>query len=144
MNQDKNCYICEEVLNEENWSEGKKRKGWYVCNKCHSDKYRRYKKLNPFKAKLSYYNKRYDSNLSVEDLEMMWDMQSGKCNICDEVLNKTKTFCIDHIISRNKGGSNELNNFQITCEKCNVGKHDYSMEEYIEHCTKVFNNWKSK
>jgi len=144
MNRNKNCYICEEELNEITWSEGKQKKGWYVCNKCHSDKYRRYKKLNPFKAKLSYYNKRYGAVLTVDNLDMMWEMQQGKCNICDDVLTKTGTYCIDHIIPRAKAGLNELSNFQITCEKCNVGKHDYSLEEYVQHCLKVTNNWKNK
>ena len=82
MNQNSICYICEEALTSENWSDGKKNKGWYICNKCHSDKYRRYKKLNPFKAKLSYYNKRYGSAITEDNLEMMWEVQAGKCNIC--------------------------------------------------------------
>jgi 5-methylcytosine-specific restriction endonuclease McrA len=131
------CKSCNTELTEGNWSTGKREKGWYSCNACHTSKYKKYRNNNPFKARLSYYNKRYGGALTVEDLETLWSEQSGKCGICKTQLSKTDTFCLDHITSRNDGGVTNLRNIQFLCEMCNVGKHKWTTEDYIQHCVKV-------
>lgn len=137
------CKDCGNDLNKKNWSAGKQNKGWYICNNCYTDKYKKYKQNNPFKARLSYYSKRYNGTLLVEDLQIIWNSQNECCAICKDKLNIQETFCLDHIISRYNNGETDKKNIQILCEKCNVGKHFWETEEYINHCIKIANVWKN-
>ena len=134
------CKKCKCKLEESNnWAEGSVKKGFYICNPCKNERYKRYRSKHPFKAKLSHFNKRNSSIITVEQLESLWEKQEGKCAICKDYLEKTIKHCIDHKIPSSKGGSSELENLQFTCYKCNVGKHDFTQEEYIEHCIKIAN-----
>lgn len=127
-----------------NWAEGSVRKGFYICNGCKNEKYKRYRHNNPFKAKLSYFNKRHKACLTVDDLEKLWEKQSGKCGVCQSLIDINYKHCIDHIVPSSKGGTSELSNLQFTCYKCNTGKHNFSLKEYIEHCIKVANCYKNE
>jgi len=132
------CKKCNCSLQEfDNWGEGSVKKGFYMCNNCKNDRYKRYKLKNPFKVRLSYFNKRNCSAITVDQLEELWKTQEGKCAICRDFIYIKEKYCIDHKIPKSKGGSSELKNLQFTCYKCNIGKHNYSQEEYIEHCLKI-------
>jgi 5-methylcytosine-specific restriction endonuclease McrA len=56
--------------------------------------------------------------LTKRDLVFIRD--GRKCRIC----GKTKGLTIDHIMPRSKGGSNEIDNLQTLCSKCNRLKAD--------------------
>ncbi|MBT8349562.1 MAG: HNH endonuclease [Sulfurovum sp.] len=57
-------------------------------------------------------------------------MKDGaKCNLCGATPNDGAKLHVDHIIPWAKGGETVLENLQILCEKCNVGKSDILPEE---------------
>jgi 5-methylcytosine-specific restriction endonuclease McrA len=139
---DLKCNVCSDKLNNFNWSSGKQKKGWFICNNCHTDKYKKYRKKHPFKARLSYFNKRYDGNLKVQDLELIYENQKKNCPLCGDPIDIKDKFCLDHVVARNSEGLTTKENIQILCENCNIGKFKMSTEDYIKHCEKVVNNYK--
>ena len=52
-------------------------------------------------------------------------------------LEDTKTYQLDHIIPRAKGGSNDLKNMGLACRDANVSKFDLSLSEYLSLCKEV-------
>lgn len=136
-----NCLYCNVILTNVNWSVGKQKKGYFSCDDCHTDKYKKYRNKFPFRVKASNLNVKNNSSITEEDLIDIWSKQEGKCVLCGEILEKRN--CIDHIISKNSGGLTIRENLQFLCEKCNIGKHHWSTEEYLKHCEKVFKNTRS-
>ena len=57
----------------------------------------------------------------------LYGEQDGDCAGCDEHF-KTQHLEVDHIISRNKGGTDHIENLQLLCGNCNRIKGDRSME----------------
>lgn len=57
----------------------------------------------------------------------------GICQICRKAVGAR--FAVDHIVARKFGGSEELNNLQLTCESCNVRKAA-SRESKVRKVTK--------
>jgi diadenosine tetraphosphate (Ap4A) HIT family hydrolase len=47
----------------------------------------------------------------------------GRCALCG-ITKKDSPLDVDHIIPRNRGGTNDLSNLQILCSKCNRSKRD--------------------
>lgn len=47
----------------------------------------------------------------------------GRCALCG-VTKKDSPLDVDHIIPRNRGGSNDISNLQVLCSKCNRSKRD--------------------
>ena len=57
----------------------------------------------------------------------LYGAQAGNCNGCEthfEIIHLE----VDHIISRDSGGGDELNNLQLLCGNCNKTKGAHSME----------------
>lgn len=58
-----------------------------------------------------------------------------KCKYCGvdlTILENTEGFPphIDHVISKRKGGKNDIENLVASCYRCNLGKKDYDIFEY--------------
>jgi len=56
-----------------------------------------------------------------EDIELLWELQRGKCVFCLKPL-KRGAFHIDHHIPLAKGGSNDRGNLRLLHKKCNLEK----------------------
>jgi diadenosine tetraphosphate (Ap4A) HIT family hydrolase/5-methylcytosine-specific restriction endonuclease McrA len=54
-----------------------------------------------------------------------------RCELCG-VSNDIKAIEVDHILPRNKGGSDELNNLQALCYSCNAMKRDRDDTDFIQ------------
>lgn len=52
-------------------------------------------------------------------------------------LSNGPSYHLDHIIPKNKGGDNSLDNCQIVCREANQAKGDLLPEEFIELCKEV-------
>lgn len=63
-----------------------------------------------------------------ENFDFLYGKQRGICYGCDMPLPWT-VFAFDHIIPRAKGGSNELDNLQLLCSRCNSTKGTGTMED---------------
>ena len=138
------CRDCNCLLTELNSRRCMFDNGDYICISC-LNKYGRkqnqkYRNAHPFRIKIHTLRQRNPENhVCLEDIEKVWNNQSGQCVICNDELDK-HSFHIDHIIAKSKGGKSEIENFQFLCEKCNRGKFTWTTEEYIEHCKKVTEN----
>lgn len=51
------------------------------------------------------------------------------CRLCGATPQDGAKLHIDHIIPWSKGGDNTLDNLQVLCDKCNIGKSDTHPEE---------------
>ena len=56
-------------------------------------------------------------------------------------LMNSRSYQLDHIIPKSKGGSNTLDNCQIVCKEANQAKNDLSLDEFINLCREVVNNF---
>lgn len=55
-----------------------------------------------------------------DDIVSIYNLQAGKCAYCRKSL---RADChVDHILALSKGGTNDRQNLQLTCGKCNRSK----------------------
>ena len=52
-------------------------------------------------------------------------------------LLKSRTYQLDHIIPKSKGGDNSLENCQLACKDANQAKHDLTLNDFISLCREV-------
>ena len=58
-------------------------------------------------------------------------------------LNKPDSYNLDHIVPVSKGGTNELDNLQITCVEANSAKGNLTLKEFQSLCKRVI-KWSKK
>jgi 5-methylcytosine-specific restriction endonuclease McrA len=56
-----------------------------------------------------------------EDIDLLWELQRGKCAFCLKPL-KRGSFHIDHFIPLARGGTNDRSNLRLLHKKCNLEK----------------------
>lgn len=68
------------------------------------------------------------------------------CSLTGRPINllDSRSYQLDHIISRSKGGENSLDNCQLTCREANQAKHELTVDEFISLCREVVNYFDSK
>lgn len=52
-------------------------------------------------------------------------------------LNKSRSYHLDHIVPKSRGGDDSLENCQIACREANQAKGDLLLEEFVALCKKV-------
>lgn len=60
-----------------------------------------------------------------------------------DLLN-SRSYQLDHIIPKAKGGDNSLENCQIACREANQAKHDLTLEDFVSLCREVVDYHDSK
>ncbi len=63
--------------------------------------------------------------------QLLFGKQEERCNGCQEVF-RFKTFEIDHITPRSKGGKDHINNLQLLCPNCNRRKGNKDMKAFVK------------
>lgn len=53
------------------------------------------------------------------------------CWYCGDKFTSFNEIEIDHIVPKERGGTNHINNLAIACLKCNRAKLDYNLEEFL-------------
>lgn len=81
---------------------------------------------------------------SIKKLIELWLIQNKKCALCGDELSMDKHTHVDHILPKSKGGKDEIDNYQIVCNKCNYAKRDLSTEEFILLCLKISARYQHK
>jgi len=52
-------------------------------------------------------------------------------------LNNPKSYNLDHIVPRTKGGDNSLKNCGLACREANQAKHNLLLEDFVKLCKEV-------
>lgn len=64
-----------------------------------------------------------------------------KCYLTGDIINiKEDDFHLDHIHPISRGGSNALSNLGITIPRANQAKHNMTVDELLELCSKILKN----
>ncbi len=66
--------------------------------------------------------------------KMLYGEQGGNCNGCGEHF-KMQNFTVDHIIARDKGGTDHVSNLQLLCGYCNSVKGNRGQEYLLAKLT---------
>ena len=57
-------------------------------------------------------------------------------------LSKSRSYSLDHIVPRSKGGDSSLENCGLACREANQAKSDLSLREFVSLCELVVNKFK--
>lgn len=69
----------------------------------------------------------------------IWERQNEKCAYCGQ-RKQLKRMTVDHIIPLSKGGTDDIENLQCTCKKCNRLKDDMLPHEFTEFIRGMLEN----
>lgn len=110
-----------------------------ACTTCEQARNRMDLLLNPerSRAERSKYRKRKfaaGGTYTPEDIEKIFEHQSGKCVYCDKCLIEY-SYHVDYIMPVRLGGRNSKENLQLLCPNCNLrkgGKHPDEFKRLIK------------
>ena len=109
---------------------------------------RLYTKVTAFSRERKYKEKkrRYNTPMfTVKDLEEKIG-DNPTCYLTGRKidLNKSRSYHLDHVTPKSKGGDDSLDNCQIACREVNMAKNDMSYDEFIQLCKEVLEHHENK
>ena len=103
--------------------------------------------LEILKLKIVSFHRKYEGRKLIEREKLMFTEKQllkkiGKKPICYLTgkpidLLDSRSYQLDHIIPRSKGGKNTLDNCEIACKAANYAKGDLMLNEFFELCKSV-------
>lgn len=98
-------------------------------------------------AVFSRLNSKDYNNMSFTVEELLQKIgDNPTCGLTGRSINllDSRSYQLDHIIPRAKGGTNSLDNCQLACREANQAKHELTMTEFIQLCREVVNYYDNK
>jgi 5-methylcytosine-specific restriction endonuclease McrA len=95
----------------------------------------------PFRKLSDHLQKRTGVKVKPFDLWKIAKRQKLICPITGRKLTN-ENISIDHIVSRKRGGTNEINNFQLVDFHANLAKFTLTMDELLSLCRDIVNHHK--
>jgi hypothetical protein len=80
--------------------------------------------------------------VSAKDLAKLWKRQRGKCALTGRKLDRTAQ--IDHILSKARGGTDELENLRWLCKQANLARRELNDLEFEALCKDVVTTFGTK
>jgi hypothetical protein len=167
------CKVCQLDIPKENYSlrlsNGKLQRYGKTCDKCRKEKNKEIYSSETFKKKnrekQNNYNKkrffysraavivnRIKKNKGEVDytvlelakyLSSIWKKQNGLCELSGDVLTRYNAH-VDHIITKNNGGTDNFSNFRWVTKTSNEIKGRNNDEELLIQITKIYNKLTDK
>lgn len=154
----KNCVNCTVVLTDLNWDTWNKERKYYICTACKNLRIRTSRAYsNKRKTKITRIHNRSEIQRRLirkfndvlisaarRNIEFLLSrdefiaITEKPCVYCNSESTKQKPNGLDRIDSSK---SYTLDNVASCCKLCNFGKNQLTVEEYIQHCEKVVNNF---
>jgi ATP adenylyltransferase len=85
--------------------------------------------INSYSGIIGDYRYNPDDLSSSSIRYLVLKLAKGRCALCGASIKDTP-LDIDHIVPRNKGGTNDLSNLQALCFRCNRAKRDRDSEDF--------------
>jgi len=84
-----------------------------------------------------------DYNTETVISKLMPDLKNVRCYLTSRLIDvgEPKSYHLDHIMPRAKGGSVELENMAIACAEANQSKGDRTVKEHLKYCEDVLLNF---
>ena len=103
------------------------------CRECERARVKAWRKKNPSKAAAGY--KRRQTRIdgwvpSAQQKVELYSKADGQCRYCHSALGADAQ--VDHAIPVARGGSNEMDNLDLICPRCNQEKDAKTPEEYSD------------
>ena len=73
--------------------------------------------------------RRFNPDVTAEDIKALWDSQDGRCALTGRRLDDHAE--LDHIIPRTRGGTHDLSNLRWVCGEANRAKRNLTDEEFL-------------
>ncbi len=87
-----------------------------------------------------------DRNFTPEALIEKFELNNRKCFLTGRPIDLEigKSYHLDHLVARSRGGKNTLENCNIVCKEANIAKSNLTLEEFQQLCLDVVNHFKLK
>ena len=102
------------------------------CRECEKARVRAWRAANPDTANAGYRRRQRRLDGWTPTAQQKVDLYfkaDGKCRYCNSPLGTDAQ--VDHAIPVARGGSNDMENLDLICPRCNQEKGDKTPEEYI-------------
>ena len=122
-----NCRLCGIDLDDSNWIPSSRKQGSQICRNCHVKETYKSKDRDPLRKRARRFG--------IKTVRILVE-KYPTCPLCGYVF-RDLNFEVDHDVPISRGGSDNIENLQLLCHKCNKGKDALTTKEYIDHCRRV-------
>lgn len=137
----KKCIDCDIILNDNNWSNSKQKKRYYICNKCDAKRNANYRFKKPWVTRINNIIRiaKVEGHRWYLPKIYAYHLISSPCYYCGQILENFNG--IDRVDSSKEYTKD---NCVSCCKYCNWAKNDLSISEFKNHINKINNYLKEK
>lgn len=114
------------------------RRTWHNGGRERNRAYKEQQKREDFFGYHTQYVRRWNKNLTTEDLRALWESQNGICGLTGQPLvAQAGAAQVDHILPVSRGGSHDITNLRWVIKAANLSKRDLTDDEFLQLCLQV-------